>query len=116
MISAQQSYVNRAVLLYTFRLPDSRTVQRRLISNEAVLQVRWPVIQVYVEVIPAIVEQGGTVTFKVRVSNTGSLPARVQLGNILPQNAKWVGQEEGQMQLNIPEYSTPRYLHIGARR
>jgi hypothetical protein len=35
------------------------------------------------------------------------------LGNILPQGAKWVGQEDGQMQLNIPEYSTPRYLHIG---
>lgn len=112
-ISTQHSYVNRAALLYTFRLPDSRTVQRRLISNEAVLEVRLPVIQVHVEVFPSIVEQGGTVTFNVSVSNTGSLPARVQLGNILPQGAKWVGQEGGQMQLNIPEYSTPRYLHIG---
>lgn len=109
----QRSYVNRAVLLYTFRLPDSRVVQRRLVSNEAVLEFRTPVIHVYVEVFPAIVEQGGTVTFNVRVSNTGSLPARVQLGNILPQGAKWVGQEDGQMQLNVPEYSTPRYLHIG---
>ncbi|MCP1134228.1 hypothetical protein NKT34_13070 [Paenibacillus polysaccharolyticus] len=111
--STQHSYVNRAVLLYTFRLPDSRTVQRRLISNEAVLEVRLPVIQVHVEVFPPIVEQGGTVTFNVSVSNTGSLPARVQLGNILPQGAKWVGQESGPMQLNVPEYSTPRYLHIG---
>jgi uncharacterized repeat protein (TIGR01451 family) len=109
----QRSYVNRAVLLYTFRLPDSRVVQRRLVSNEAVLEFRAPVIHVYVEVFPAIVEQGGTVTFNVRVSNTGSLPARVQVGNILPQGAKWVGQEDGQMQLNVPEYSTPRYLHIG---
>lgn len=113
VISTQHSYVNRAVLLYTFRLPDSRTVQRRLISNEAVLEVRLPVIQVHVEVVPPIVEQGGTVTFNVSVSNTGSLPARVQLGNILPQGAKWVGQEDGPMQLNVPEYSTPRYLHIG---
>ncbi|MGF6355647.1 putative repeat protein (TIGR01451 family) [Paenibacillus sp. 4624] len=113
VISTQHSYVNRAVLLYTFRLPDSRTVQRRVISNEAVLEVRLPVIQVHVEVVPPIVEQGGTVTFNVSVSNTGSLPARVQLGNILPRGAKWVGQEGGQMQLNVPEYSTPRYLHIG---
>lgn len=109
----QRSYVNRAVLLYTFRLPDSRVVQRRLVSNEAVLEFRAPVIHVYVEVFPAIVEQGGTVTFNVRVSNTGSAPARVQVGNILPQGAKWVGQEDGQMRLNVPEYSTPRYLHIG---
>ncbi|CAI6039489.1 hypothetical protein PAECIP112173_00953 [Paenibacillus sp. JJ-100] len=110
---AQRSYVNRAVLLYTFRLPDSRTVQRRLVSNEAVLELRAPVIQVYVEVFPASVEQGGTVTFQVKITNVGSLPARVQLGNILPPGAKWVGQNSGQMQLHVPEYSTPRYLHIG---
>ncbi|MGQ8875121.1 DUF11 domain-containing protein [Paenibacillus sp. TSA_86.1] len=113
MITDQRSFVNRAVLLYTFRLPDSRMVQRKLLSNEAVLERRAPVIQVHVETFPAIVEQGGTVTFKVRVMNTGSLSARVQLGNILPQGAKWVGQEDGQMQLNVPEYSAPRYLHIG---
>lgn len=110
---AQRSYVNRAVLLYTFRLPDSRTIQRRLVSNEAILELRAPVIQVYVEVFPTSVEQGGTVTFQVKITNVGSLPARVQLGNILPPGAKWIGQNSGQMQLHVPEYSTPRYLHIG---
>ena len=110
---AQRCYVNRAVLLYTFRLPDSRTIQRRLVSNEAILELRAHVIQVYVEVFPTSVEQGGTVTFQVKITNVGSLPARVQLGNILPPGAKWVGQNSGQMQLNVPEYSTPRYLHIG---
>ncbi|WP_434751434.1 hypothetical protein [Paenibacillus amylolyticus] len=113
VITDQRSFVNRAVLLYTFRLPDSRMVQRKLLSNEAVLERRAPVIQVHVETFPAIVEQGGTVTFKVRVMNTGSLSARVQLGNILPQGAKWLSQETSPMQVNISEYSAPRYLHIG---
>lgn len=37
----------------------------------------------------------------------------MQLGNLLPPGAKWVAQEGGHMQLHVPEYSTPRSLHIG---
>ncbi|PQP81137.1 hypothetical protein C0Q44_22150 [Paenibacillus sp. PCH8] len=106
-------YVNHARLMYTFRLPDSRTVQRMITSNEAVVELKTPVIQAYVQVLPTLVEQGGTVTFQVRVMNTGNLPARVQLGEILPKGAKWLGQATGQIQWSIPEYSTPRYLHVG---
>ncbi|WJH29821.1 hypothetical protein N6H13_03420 [Paenibacillus sp. CC-CFT742] len=32
---------------------------------------------------------------------------------VLPPGAKWRGQAEGQVQWNIPEYSSPRYLHLG---
>lgn len=107
------TFVNQALLLYTYRMPDSRVIQRRLVSNEAVLRLQAPVIQVLVNVVPESVEQGGTVTFQVKVTNTGTLSARVQLGNLLPPGAKWVAQEGGHMQLHVPEYSTPRSLHIG---
>ncbi|PZT53155.1 DUF11 domain-containing protein [Paenibacillus silvae] len=111
--AASSTFVNQALLLYTYRMPDSRIIQRRLISNEAVLRLQAPVIQVLVNVVPDSVEQGGTVTFQVNVTNTGTLSARVQLGNLLPPGAKWLAQEAGHMQLHVPEYSTPRYLHIG---
>ncbi|MEK4526348.1 MULTISPECIES: DUF11 domain-containing protein [Paenibacillus] len=106
-------YVNHASLMYTFRLPDSRSVQRMITSNEAVVELKAPIIQAYVQVTPTLVEQGGTVTFQVRVGNTGNLPARVQLGSILPEGARWLGQATGQLQLSISEYSTPRVLHVG---
>ena len=105
--------VNQARLLYTYRLPDSRTVQRIAASNEATVYLKGPIIKVHVEVTPHLVEQGGSVTFQVRVENIGSLPARVQLTGVLPPGAKWRGQEEGQVQWSIPEYSSPRYLHLG---
>ncbi|MFS0869455.1 hypothetical protein [Paenibacillus xylanilyticus] len=105
--------VNQARLLYTYRLPDSRTVQRMAVSNEATVYLKSPIIKVYVEVIPVLIEQGGSVTFQVRVENTGSLSARVQLAGVLPPGAKWRGQAEGQVQWSIPQYSTPRYLHLG---
>lgn len=106
-------YVNHASLMYTFRLPDSRSVQRMITSNEAVVELKAPIIQAYVQVTPTLVEQGGTVTFQVRVENTGNLPARVQLGSILPEGARWLGQATGEIQLSLPEYSTPRVLHVG---
>ncbi|WP_342572745.1 DUF11 domain-containing protein [Paenibacillus sp. FSL R5-0749] len=106
-------YVNHASLIYTFRLPDSRSVQRMITSNEAVIELKAPFIQAYVQVKPTLVEQGDTVTFEVRVMNTGNVPARVQLGGILPEGSKWLGQAEGQIQWDIPEYSTPRVLHVG---
>ena len=105
--------VNQARLLYTYRLPDSRTVQRMAASNEATVYLKSPMIKVHVEVNPNLVEQGGSVIFQVRVENTGSLSARVQLTGVLPPGAKWRGQAEGQVQWNIPEYSSPRYLHLG---
>lgn len=89
-------YVNHASLMYTFRLPDSRSVQRMITSNEAVVELKAPIIQAYVQVTPTLVEQGGTVTFQVRVGNTGNLPARVQLGSILPEGARWLGQATGE--------------------
>jgi len=113
LIPDQYRYVNHASLMYTFRLPDSRSVQRMIRSNEAVVELKTPIIQAYVQVAPTLVEQGGTVTFEVRVVNTGNLPARVQLGGILPEGAKWIGQAAGQIQWSIPEYSTPRVLHVG---
>lgn len=113
LIPDQYRYVNNASLMYTFRLPDSRSVQRMIRSNEAVVELKTPIIQAYVQVEPTLVEQGGTVTFEVRVANTGNLPARVQLGGILPEGAKWLGQAAGQIQWSIPEYSTPRILHVG---
>ncbi|MCW3791873.1 DUF11 domain-containing protein [Paenibacillus sp. LS1] len=109
----QYKYVNHASLMYTFRLPDSRSVQRMITSNEAVVELKTPIIQAHVQVEPTLVEQGGTVTFEVRVANKGNLPARVQLGGILPEGAKWLGQAAGQIQWSIPEYSTPRILHVG---
>lgn len=105
--------VNQARLLYTYRLPDSRTVQRMAASNEATVYLKSPMIKVHVEVNPNLVEQGGSVIFQVRVENTGSLSARVQLTGVLPPGAKWRGQAEGHVQWNIPEYSSPRYLHLG---
>lgn len=113
LIPDQYRYVNHASLMYTFRLPDSRSVQRMIRSNEAIVELKTPIIQAYVQVEPTLVEQGGTVTFEVRVANTGNLPARVQLGGILPEGAKWLGQAAGQIQWSIPEYSTPRILHVG---
>ncbi|WP_145409488.1 DUF11 domain-containing protein [Paenibacillus xylanexedens] len=109
----QLEIVNKARLLYTFRLPDSRNVQRTVISNEATIQLKVPIITVYVEVAPTLVEAGGEVVFHVRVANHGSWPARVQLTNILPQGARWVGRAHGELQINIPEYATPRNLHLG---
>ncbi|MGF9695823.1 hypothetical protein [Paenibacillus sp. MABNR03] len=114
--AAQPNYfelVNQARLLYTYRLPDSRMVQRMAASNEATVYLKSPIIKVYVEVIPVLIEQGGSVTFQVRVENTGSLSARVQLAGVLPPGAKWRGQAEGQVKWSIPRYSTPRYLHLG---
>lgn len=102
LIPDQYRYVNHASLMYTFRLPDSRSVQRMITSNEAVVELKTPIIQAYVQVAPTLVEQGGTVTFEVRVVNTGNLPARVQLGGILPEGAKWLGQAAGQIQWSIP--------------
>ncbi|WP_145318153.1 DUF11 domain-containing protein [Paenibacillus xylanexedens] len=113
LIPDHYRYVNHASLMYTFRLPDSRTVQRMIISNEAVVELKTPIIQAYVQVVPTLVEQGGTVTFDVRVVNTGNWPARVQLGSILPEGARWLGQATGEIQWSIPEYSTPRVLHVG---
>ncbi|MFX3649517.1 MAG: hypothetical protein ACE3K2_08850 [Paenibacillus sp.] len=106
-------YVNHASLRYTFRLPDSRSVQRMITSNGAVVELKAPIIQAYVQVTPTLVEQGGTVTFQVRVVNTGNVPARVQLGGILPEGSRWLGQAAGQIQWDIPEYSAPRVLHVG---
>ncbi|MCF7754865.1 DUF11 domain-containing protein [Paenibacillus xylanexedens] len=87
-MSDDYRYVNHASLMYTFRLPDSRSVQRMITSNEAVVELKAPIIQAYVQVTPTLVEQGGTVTFQVRVGNTGNLPARVQLGSILPEGCQ----------------------------
>ncbi|MGO4729532.1 hypothetical protein [Paenibacillus sp. 2KB_22] len=112
-MSDPSELVNQARLLYTYRLPDSRTVQRIAASNEATVYLKSPMIKVHVGVNPNLVEQGGSVSFQVRVENTGSLSARVQLTGVLPPGAKWSGQAEGQVQWNIPEYSSPRYLHLG---
>ncbi|MCG7376624.1 hypothetical protein MH215_06425 [Paenibacillus sp. ACRSA] len=109
----QFEIVNQARLLYTFRLPDSRNVQRTVMSNDATIQLKVPVITVYVEVSPTLVEAGGEVVFHVRITNIGSWPARVQLTDILPPGARWVGRAQGELQFNIPEYSTPRNLHLG---
>lgn len=104
---------NQARLSYTFRLPDSRSVQRIITSNSAVIQLKHPIISVHVEVKPDLIERGGNVTFHVHVTNTGTWPARVQLGDVLPPGAKWIGEAEERDRAIIPEYSSPRYLHLG---
>ncbi|UPK46545.1 hypothetical protein [Paenibacillus pabuli] len=105
--------MNQARLLYTFRLPDSRSVQRMISSNPAVIQLKFPIISVHVEVKPDLIERGGIVTFHVRVTNTGSWPARVQLADVLPPGAKWIGEAEVRERAIISEYSSPRHLHLG---
>ncbi|MGC5771773.1 hypothetical protein [Paenibacillus pabuli] len=105
--------INQARLIYTFRLPDSRSVQRIISSNAVVIQLKFPIIWVHVEVRPDLVERGGNVTFYVLVTNTGSWPARVQLADVLPPGAKWIGKAEVSEQAVISVYSSPRYLHVG---
>ncbi|MFS0856559.1 hypothetical protein [Paenibacillus taichungensis] len=105
--------MNQARLIYTFRLPDSRSVQRIISSNTAVIQLKFPIISVHVEVKPDLIERGGNVTFHVHVTNTGSWPARVQLADVLPPGAKWIGEAEVRDRAIISEYSSPRYLHLG---
>lgn len=105
--------MNQARLIYTFRLPDSRSVQRIISSNTAVIQLKFPIISVHVEVKPDLIERGGSVTFHVHVTNTGSWPARVQLADVLPPGAKWIGEAEVRDRAIISEYSSPRYLHLG---
>ncbi|MGX1828306.1 hypothetical protein ACWIE6_08645 [Paenibacillus taichungensis] len=105
--------MNKARLLYTFRLPDSRSVQRIISSNTAIIQLKFPIISVHVEVKPDLIERGGNVTFHVHVTNTGSWPARVQLADVLPPGAKWIGEAEVRNRAIISEYSSPRYLHLG---
>ncbi|MFB8373866.1 hypothetical protein [Paenibacillus taichungensis] len=105
--------MNKARLLYTFRLPDSRSVQRIISSNTAIIQLKFPIISVHVEVKPDLIERGGNVTFHVHVTNTGSWPARVQLTDVLPPGAKWIGEAEVRNRAIISEYSSPRYLHLG---
>ncbi|WJH29822.1 DUF11 domain-containing protein [Paenibacillus sp. CC-CFT742] len=56
--------VNQARLLYTYRLPDSRTVQRMAASNEATVYLKSPMIKVHVEVNPNLVEQGDPSFFR----------------------------------------------------
>ncbi|MGW7160006.1 hypothetical protein [Paenibacillus taichungensis] len=105
--------MNQARLIYTFRLPDSRSVQRIISSNTAVIQLKFPIISVHVEVKPDLIERGGNVTFHVHVTNTGSWPARVQLADVLPPGAKWIGEAEVRDRAIISEYSSPRFLHLG---
>lgn len=105
--------MNQARLSYTFRLPDSRSVQRMITSNSAVIQLKHPIISVHVEVKPDLIERGGNVTFYVHVTNTGTWSARVQLGDVLPPGAKWIGEAEVRDRTIISEYSSPRYLHLG---
>ncbi|WP_413377978.1 hypothetical protein [Paenibacillus taichungensis] len=105
--------MNQARLIYTFRLPDSRSVQRIISSNLAVIQLKFPIISVHVEVKPDLIERGGNVTFHVHVTNTGSWPARVQLADVLPPGAKWIGEAVVRDRAIISEYSSPRYLHLG---
>ncbi|RAW16717.1 hypothetical protein DC345_06310 [Paenibacillus taichungensis] len=105
--------MNKARLLYTFRLSDSRSVQRIISSNSAVIQLKFPIISVYVEVKPDLIERGGNVTFHVHVTNTGSWPARVQLADVLPPGAKWIGEAEVRDRAIFSGYSSPRYLHLG---
>ncbi|WP_063563415.1 DUF11 domain-containing protein [Paenibacillus sp. O199] len=105
--------MNQARLIYTFRLPDSRSVQRIISSNTAVIQLKFPIISVHVEVKPDLIERGGNVTFHVHVTNTGAWPARVQLADVLPPGAKWIGEEEVRDRAIISEYSSPRFLHLG---
>ncbi|QOS78652.1 DUF11 domain-containing protein [Paenibacillus sp. JNUCC31] len=105
--------MNQARLIYTFRLPDSRSVQRIISSNTAVILLKYPIISVHVEVQPDLIERGGNVTFYVHVTNTGSWSARVQLADVLPSGAKWIGKAEVSEQAVISGFSSPRYLHVG---
>ncbi|WP_024631885.1 MULTISPECIES: DUF11 domain-containing protein [unclassified Paenibacillus] len=105
--------MNQARLIYTFRLPDSRSVQRIISSNSTFIQLKYPIISVHVEVKPDLIERGGNVTFHVHVTNTGSWTARVQLTDVLPSGAKWIGEAEVRDRATISEYSSPKYLHLG---
>jgi len=111
-VPAAFELMNQARLIYTFRLPDSRSVQRIITSNPAVIQLKYPIISVHVEVKPDLIERGGDVTFHVHVTNTGTWSARVQLADFLPPGAKWVGEAEIRDRA-ISEYSSPRFLHLG---
>lgn len=105
--------MNQARLIYTFRLPDSRSVQRIISSNSTLIQLKYPIISVHVEVKPDLIERGGNVTFHAHVTNTGSWTARVQLADVLPPGAKWIGKAEVRDRAIISEYSSPKYLHLG---
>lgn len=104
---------NQARLNYTFRLPDSRSVRRLLTSNEAVVELKGPIIGVHVDVVPDLVEQGGIVTFHVGVANRGNVAARVQLFDFLPPESTWrleLGPNEGG---GLSKHVAPKFLHVG---
>ncbi|WP_440119113.1 hypothetical protein [Paenibacillus sp. QZ-Y1] len=56
-------------------------------------------------------ENTGTDHFE--LVNQARLLYTFRLPDVLPAGAKWRGQAVEQFQWSIPEYSSPRYLHVG---
>ncbi|MFC4810288.1 hypothetical protein [Paenibacillus sp. GCM10023250] len=85
---ALSQIVNRAIVDYVFALPSALAVTDTLLSNGAVTEIVYPHIGLTLDAAPQLVEAGGSILARVRITNDGNYPAYVTLTDFVPRETE----------------------------
>jgi uncharacterized repeat protein (TIGR01451 family) len=76
---------NQGNTVYTYTLPDGRSVRQNARSNTVITLLYAPIITIQMSGEPPVVEHGSIAEFKIHVTNSGNYPADVTVIRIVPQ-------------------------------
>jgi uncharacterized repeat protein (TIGR01451 family) len=110
---SNMNWRNQARLIYTYRMPDGRSIREVMLSNTVNVALYAPIIILNVTATPQVVDRGDQVELLYELRNQGNIEADVTLTSLYPPGTQLIPSGEVVISSITTEQQASQPLWIG---